>query len=60
DGARTGAGAGAGTLRVHLAAPATAAAVNAALVAGGVAVSALVPERERLEDVFLELTGPEP
>jgi ABC-2 type transport system ATP-binding protein len=29
--------------------------VNAALVAGGIAVSALVPERESLEDVFLAL-----
>ncbi len=34
---------------------ASAAAVNAALVAGGIAVSALVPERESLEDVFLSL-----
>jgi len=31
--------------------------VNAALVGAGVAVSALVPEHERLEDVFLELVG---
>jgi hypothetical protein len=29
--------------------------VNAALVSAGVAVSALVPERESLEDVFLSL-----
>jgi hypothetical protein len=29
--------------------------VNAALVAGGVAVSALVPERASLEDVFVAL-----
>ncbi|MBA3431857.1 MAG: ABC transporter ATP-binding protein [Actinobacteria bacterium] len=30
--------------------------VNAALVASGIAVSALVPERERLEDAFIALT----
>jgi len=35
----------------------TAARVNAALVSAGVQVSALVPERESLEDVFLELVG---
>jgi hypothetical protein len=29
--------------------------VNAALVAAGVAVSALIPERESLEDVFMSL-----
>jgi len=46
---------GAGSLRIVLAAPATAAGVNAALVSGGVGVSALVPERESLEDVFLSL-----
>jgi ABC-2 type transport system ATP-binding protein len=34
---------------------ATAAQVNAALVSAGVAVSALVPERDTLEDVFLSL-----
>jgi ABC-2 type transport system ATP-binding protein len=44
-----------GPLRVRLAPPATAASVNAALVAGGVAVSALVPEQASLEDVFLSL-----
>ena len=44
-----------GSLRVALAAPATAAGVNRALVSAGVAVSALVPERESLEDVFLSL-----
>ena len=44
-----------GGLRVELAPPATAAALNAALVAGGVAVSALVPEQESLEDVFVKL-----
>jgi ABC-2 type transport system ATP-binding protein len=43
------------TLRVRLAAPASASAVNAALVSGGVAVSALVPEHESLEDVFVSL-----
>jgi ABC-2 type transport system ATP-binding protein len=48
---------GPGALRVRLAPPATAAAVNAALVGAGVAVSALVSEHERLEDVFIELTG---
>ena len=42
-------------LRVRLSPPATAASVNAALVAGGVAVSALVPEQASLEDVFLSL-----
>ncbi len=35
----------------------TAGAVNTALVHGGVEVAALVPERESLEDVFLELVG---
>jgi ABC-2 type transport system ATP-binding protein len=42
-------------VRATLGGSATAAAVNAALVAAGVAVSALVPERESLEDVFLSL-----
>jgi ABC-2 type transport system ATP-binding protein len=41
-------------LRVHLDG-ATAAQVNAALVTGGVAVGALVPERDTLEDVFMSL-----
>jgi hypothetical protein len=41
-------------LRVHLDG-ATAAQVNAALVSGGVAVGALVPERDTLEDVFMSL-----
>jgi ABC-2 type transport system ATP-binding protein len=45
------------TLRVQLGRTATAAEVNAALVRAGVAVSALVPERESLEDVFLALVG---
>ncbi len=39
-----------------LAGDATAAALNAALVAAGVRVNALVPERDTLEDVFLHLT----
>jgi ABC-2 type transport system ATP-binding protein len=47
---------GATGVTVRLAAPATAAAVNAALVSGGVAVSALIPEQASLEDVFLSLT----
>jgi ABC-2 type transport system ATP-binding protein len=50
-----GAEASARTLRVRLAAPASAAEVNYALVSGGVAVSALVPEHESLEDVFVSL-----
>ncbi|HEX9122360.1 MAG TPA: ABC transporter ATP-binding protein [Actinomycetota bacterium] len=45
---------GTAALRVRLGGS-TAAEVNAALVSGGVAVSALVPERETLEDVFLAL-----
>jgi ABC-2 type transport system ATP-binding protein len=44
-------------LKVRLGPRATAAEVNAALVRAGVAVSALVPERESLEDVFLALVG---
>jgi len=48
-------GSGTTQLRVRLKAPATAASVNAALVAGGIAVSALVPEQESLEDVFVAL-----
>ena len=44
-----------GVLRVELAPPATPADVNAALVGGGLAVSALVPEQESLEDVFVKL-----
>ncbi len=47
----------AGSLGVRLRPPATAAAVNAALVSAGVAVSALVPVQDTLEDVFLELVG---
>ncbi len=45
------------TLQVALEPPATAAGVNASLVGGGIAVSELVVEHERLEDVFLALTG---
>jgi ABC-type multidrug transport system ATPase subunit len=44
-------------LRIRLLGDVTAARVNASLVSGGVEVSALVPERESLEDVFLELVG---
>jgi hypothetical protein len=43
------------TLRLRLAVPTSAAAVNSALVAGGVAVSAMVPEHESLEDVYVSL-----
>ena len=50
-----GAGTSPRTLRLRLASPASAAGVNSALVAGGVAVSALVPEHESLEDVFVSL-----
>jgi ABC-type multidrug transport system ATPase subunit len=42
-------------LLVELAPPATAAAVNRALVSGGVEVSELAPDRESLEDVFVSL-----
>jgi ABC-2 type transport system ATP-binding protein len=52
DGASNGS-----SLLVRLAPPATVAQVNAALVGAGVAVSALVPERQSLEDVFLALVG---
>ena len=45
----------AGRLRVTLADGAAPADVNAALVAAGVRVNALVPERDTLEDVFLHL-----
>jgi ABC-2 type transport system ATP-binding protein len=44
-------------LSVRLGARTTAADVNAALVGAGVAVSALVPQQESLEDVFLALVG---
>ena len=46
------------SLRVRLAPPAAASAVNAALVAGGVAVGALIPEQASLEDAFLSLVEP--
>ncbi len=46
-----------GPVRIRLAAPATAAAVNATLVHAGVAVSELSSEHERLEEVFLDLVG---
>ncbi len=46
-----------GTLTVRLGGRATAAEANAVLVHAGVAVSALVPERDTLEDVFLALVG---
>jgi ABC-2 type transport system ATP-binding protein len=45
---------GSGVLRVRLSG-ASPAVVNAALVSAGIAVSALTPERESLEDVFLAL-----
>jgi ABC-2 type transport system ATP-binding protein len=48
-------GPGGRVLLVELAPPATAAAVNRALVSGGVEVSELAPERESLEDVFVSL-----
>ncbi len=48
-------GGAAGTLTVRLRDGLTPSALNAALVAAGVAVGALVPARESLEDVFLEL-----
>jgi ABC-2 type transport system ATP-binding protein len=46
---------GAGSLRVRIDPSAGPADLNAALVSGGVRVSALVPERASLEDVFLSL-----
>jgi hypothetical protein len=45
----------AGPIRIRLDPPATAAAVNERLVSQGVAVSALVPEQDSLEDVFVHL-----
>jgi ABC-2 type transport system ATP-binding protein len=47
--------AGPGTLCAVLSAGASSADLNAALVAGGVRVSALVPDRDTLEDVFMHL-----
>ncbi len=55
DGVTAAAGEVPGAVVVHLAGDATASALNAALVAAGVAVSALIPERDTLEDVFLAL-----
>jgi ABC-2 type transport system ATP-binding protein len=46
---------GPGTLVVRLADGTSASGLNAALVAAGVAVEALIPVSESLEDVFLEL-----
>jgi hypothetical protein len=46
-----------GRMVVLLAPPATPGSTNAALVRGGVEVSELVAEHERLEDVFMELVG---
>jgi ABC-2 type transport system ATP-binding protein len=48
-------GEGSGVLQVKLAGEATPGALNAALVAEGIRVNALVPERDTLEDVFLHL-----
>jgi ABC-2 type transport system ATP-binding protein len=48
-------GTGTAQVRVRLAPPASPAAVNAALVSAGVEVSALIPEHESLEDVFVSL-----
>lgn len=48
-------GTGGPGLVVRLSPPAAAAGVNAALVAAGVGVNALVPEHESLEDVFVSL-----
>ncbi|MGZ5212183.1 MAG: ABC transporter ATP-binding protein [Actinomycetota bacterium] len=48
-------GEGSGVLQILLAGDATPGALNAALVAAGIRVSALVPERDTLEDVFLHL-----
>jgi ABC-2 type transport system ATP-binding protein len=44
-----------GPLRVRLSEPATAASVNAALVRAGIAVHALQPEQDSLEDAFVHL-----
>src|SRR5207302_5141136 len=46
---------GAGAIRIRLSEPASPSEVNAALVRGGVGVSALVPEEDSLEDVFVSL-----
>jgi len=46
---------GAGVIRIRLSGSVSPAEVNAALVLGGVGVSALVPEEDSLEDVFVSL-----
>jgi ABC-2 type transport system ATP-binding protein len=46
---------GAGNMRVRLHPAATAAALNERLVSQGVQVSALIPEQDSLEDVFMSL-----
>jgi ABC-2 type transport system ATP-binding protein len=48
-------GEGSGIVQVMLAGNATPSALNEALVAAGIGVNALVPERDTLEDVFLHL-----
>jgi ABC-2 type transport system ATP-binding protein len=48
-------GEGSGVMNVVLAGEATPAALNGSLVAAGIRVNALVPERDTLEDVFLHL-----
>jgi len=48
-------GEGSGVINVVLSGDATPAALNGALVAAGIRVNALVPERDTLEDVFLHL-----
>ena len=45
----------AGAIRIRLSGSVSPAEVNAALVLGGVGVSALVPEEDSLEDVFVSL-----
>jgi ABC-2 type transport system ATP-binding protein len=52
---RSGASTGTGVLTVALSGETTPSDVNGALVAGGVRVSALVPVRDSLEEVFLHL-----
>lgn len=54
--ARGGSGRTPAAIRVRLGAAITPAQVNAALVGEGVGVNAVIPERERLEDAFLNLT----
>jgi ABC-2 type transport system ATP-binding protein len=49
------AGAEATWIRVRITEPASPAAINAALVEAGIRVSALIPERASLEDVFVSL-----